>query len=152
MCADKCIQCFRRLGDEKRREDTYHQSESYQSYSNDYYQQSQPKQRYSSYDSNKWNQGDLPLQLLCIWCFMYSVFVRKRGDSDTLLLMEKKTLLFLSLGIVGVLYVLWNVVDTELEEDDSDVASSSKKPNCTTPFIPTHEWQEVKEGQAVPPV
>ena len=66
--------------------------------------------------------------------------------------MDKKTLLFLSLGIVGVLYVLWNVVDTELDEDESEEASPSKKPKCATPFIPTHEWQEVKEGQAVPPV
>ncbi|KAM7457031.1 hypothetical protein BLSTO_02207 [Blastocystis sp. subtype 1] len=65
--------------------------------------------------------------------------------------MDKKILLFLSLGIVGVLYVLWNVVDTELEEDESEEASPSKMPKCATPFIPTHEWQEVKEGQAVPP-
>ena len=41
--------------------------------------------------------------------------------------------------------VLWKVIE---EMDDPEEEESDSIP----PFIPTKEWQEVKKGQAVPPV
>ena len=52
-----------------------------------------------------------------------------------------------SICFVGVIYVIWKIF--EEDEEDDKPASSSSNPE---PFIPTHEWQEVKPGQAVPPV
>ncbi|KAK8821574.1 hypothetical protein WA556_002023 [Blastocystis sp. ATCC 50177/Nand II] len=58
-CADKCIRWFRKQRDEDRREEEEkarrHQADNRQYYTYDYYQQSQPKERDSSYDSKKWN-------------------------------------------------------------------------------------------------
>ncbi|KNB42019.1 nucleotide exchange factor SIL1-like protein [Blastocystis sp. subtype 4] len=44
--------------------------------------------------------------------------------------------------------ILWNSIDDEDEDEKSDHRSSS---DSVPPFIPTHEWQEVKEGQSIPP-
>ena len=46
--------------------------------------------------------------------------------------------------IIGILYTIWKMVD---DEEDDDTA----KPNRVT-FIPTHEWQEVKPDEVIPPV
>ena len=45
--------------------------------------------------------------------------------------------------------ILWNSIDDEDEDEKSNHRSSS---DSVPPFIPTHEWQEVKEGQSIPPV
>ena len=56
--------------------------------------------------------------------------------------------LTLSICLVGILYALWKITD----DDEEDAKSTSSSSSNTEPFIPTHEWQEVKPGQAVPPV
>lgn len=52
-----------------------------------------------------------------------------------------------SLCTLGIAYVLWYLTD-----DDEDNAPSSKTSKKYSTFIPTHEWQEVKPNQAIPPV
>ena len=42
--------------------------------------------------------------------------------------------------------VLWKVIE-EMDDPGEEEESDS-----IPPFIPTKEWQEVKQGQAVPPV
>ena len=42
--------------------------------------------------------------------------------------------------------VLWKVIE-EMDDPEEEEESDS-----IPPFIPTKEWQEVKKGQAVPPV
>ena len=53
----------------------------------------------------------------------------------------------LSACIMGIIYVLWNITEDEEEEKDY-----KKQLTESDPFIPTHEWQEVKPTQAIPPV
>ena len=45
--------------------------------------------------------------------------------------------------------ILWNSIDDGDEDEKSNHRSFS---DSVPPFIPTHEWQEVKEGQSIPPV
>lgn len=42
--------------------------------------------------------------------------------------------------------VLWKIIE-EMEDPEEEEEAES-----LPPFIPTREWQEVKKGQAVPPV
>ena len=65
---------------------------------------------------------------------------------------KKSTLFLLSLGVIGVIYVLWSITDVDSEDDEGNHPSSSDTNAGIPEFIPTHEWQEVKKGQAVPPV
>lgn len=49
--------------------------------------------------------------------------------------------------IMGIIYVLWNIT----EEDEEKPNRKKESPEMDL-FIPTHEWKEVKPGQAIPPV
>lgn len=48
---------------------------------------------------------------------------------------------------MGIIYVLWNIT----EEDEEKPNRKKESPEMDL-FIPTHEWKEVKPGQAIPPV
>lgn len=63
--------------------------------------------------------------------------------------MKRDYWLILLACFVGGIMILWNSIDDEDEDEKSDHRSSS---DSVPPFIPTHEWQEVKEGQSIPPV
>ena len=63
--------------------------------------------------------------------------------------MKRDYWLILVACIVGGIMILWNSIDDEEEDEKQEHPSP---PDSGHPFIPTHEWQEVKEGQAIPPV
>lgn len=74
----------------------------------------------------------------------------------------KRDYLYILLALAAVTgMALWKAIsesveddEDEVNEDSSTVSSGPKRRHriSSEPFIPTHEWQEVKKGQAIPPV
>ncbi len=59
-------------------------------------------------------------------------------------------LIILACFISGIM-ILWKSIDDE-EENEEEESTNSSSSEEVPPFIPTHEWQEVKRGQSIPPV
>ena len=73
----------------------------------------------------------------------------------------KRDFIYILLAVVTVGgMALWKTVFDSVNDDEETIDegeqptedSNRRHRISSEPFIPTHEWQEVKKGQAIPPV
>ena len=73
----------------------------------------------------------------------------------------KRDFIYILLAVVAVGgMALWKTVFESVDDDEETVDEEEQSTNdsrrthriSSEPFIPTHEWQEVKKDQAIPPV